>query len=78
MSTMATSATVGIDDVENYTATRVDLTTTKLTPCLTELTTTMYARRRSTAAITSDYQGSIKTIHRARRGPYPQHTLTQD
>ena len=67
-STIAKGAIVGTDDGDNYTATRVDFATTKLTPYLTELMTTMYARRRSTADIVSDCQGSLKTLQRARKG----------
>ena len=46
---IATGAIVGTNDDDHYTATRVHLASTKLTPYLTELMTTMYARRRSTA-----------------------------
>ena len=68
--TRATGAIVGTDDGDNYTATRIDFTTTtKLKPNLTELVTTMYARRRSTAEIVSDCQGSL---HRARVGRRPK------
>ena len=58
--TRATGAIFGTDDGDNYTATRVDFTTTKLTPFLTELVATIYARRRSTADIASNCQGSLK------------------
>ena len=68
-STIATGTIVGTDNGENYPATRVEFTSTKLTPHLTELVTTMYARRRSTAYIASECQGSIETLHRARMGP---------
>lgn len=51
MSTIATGAIAGTDDGDNYTDTRVDFTTTKLTPYLTELVTTMYVHKRSTAGV---------------------------
>ena len=70
--TIATGAIVGTNDGDHYTATRVDFATTKLTPYLTELMTTMYARRRSTADIVSDCQGSLKTLQRARKGRRPK------
>ena len=71
-STIATGAIVGTNDGDHYTATRVDFATTKLTPYLTELMTTMYARRRSTADIVSDCQGSLKTLQCARKGRRPK------
>ena len=39
---------------------------------LTELITSMYARRRSTSDIVSDCQGSLKTLQRARKGRRPK------
>ena len=45
---------------------------TSLQPYLTEHVTTMYARKRFTADIASDCQGSIKKLHRARMGRCPK------
>ena len=66
--TITTGAIVGTDVGDSYTATRVDFATTKLIPYLTEHVTTMYARKRFTADIASDCQGSIRKLHRARMG----------
>ena len=75
--TIATGAIVGIYDGDNYSATRVDFATTKLTPYLTELMTTMYARMRSQPTSSRIVRDHSRRFNVPARGADPGSSETQ-